>query len=363
MSPERIEVLVGIHCRVDGPLELVGVLLDPAAALVLELHDVGELFPVDALLVVNVTAGIGKGHHLGSEFEKLLGGELGYVAASRNQADFPLEGFVPGGQHLRREVDRSVAGRLGPDERAAPVQPLSGQDPGELVGQPLVLAEQEADLAAADADVAGRHVGVRADVAVQLRHEALAETHHLVVAFALRIEVGAALAAAHRQGGEGVLEHLLEGQELKDAEIDRRVEPQAALVGSDGAVHLDAESPVDLNLTLVVDPGHPEQDDPLRLDDALENLAGAVLRMPFEHHRQGVGHLFDGLQKLGFVGVLGPHRGHQRIGNGIHRRLLFRVGRASGRLSPPGPAGVDLLKNRNPIRRAGQSGFPPSRGR
>jgi hypothetical protein len=52
----------------------------------------------------------------------------------------------------------------------------------------------------------------------------------------------AALAAAHRQRGERVLEHLLEGEELEDAEVDRRVEAQAALVRADRAVHLDADS-------------------------------------------------------------------------------------------------------------------------
>ena len=88
--------------------------------------------------------------------------------------------------------------------------------PVKLVGDALVLAEHVADLAAADADVAGRHVHVGADMAVELGHEALAEAHDLVVALALGIEIGAALAAAHRQAGQRVLEGLLEGEELED---------------------------------------------------------------------------------------------------------------------------------------------------
>jgi hypothetical protein len=64
------------------------------------------------------------------------------------------------GQHLGGEVDAAVAGGLGPDQRAAPVEALAGEHAGELVAQALVLAEQEADLAAAHADVAGGHVGV-----------------------------------------------------------------------------------------------------------------------------------------------------------------------------------------------------------
>src|SRR5690606_41500146 len=62
-------------------------------------------------------------------------------------------------------------------------------------------------------------VGVLADMAVQLGHEALAEPHDLGVAAALRVEVGAALAAADRHAGERVLERLLEPEELDDPEV------------------------------------------------------------------------------------------------------------------------------------------------
>ena len=53
---------------------------------------------------------------------------------------------------------------------------------------------------------------------VQLRHEALAEAHDFIVALALGVEVGAALAAADGQAGEGVFENLLKAQELEDAQ-------------------------------------------------------------------------------------------------------------------------------------------------
>jgi hypothetical protein len=58
----------------------------------------------------------------------------------------------------------------------------------------------------------------------------------------------AALAAAHGQRGQRVFKNLLESQELQDAQVHRGVKPQAALVRADGAVHLDAEAPVDLHL-------------------------------------------------------------------------------------------------------------------
>ena len=106
-------------------------------------------------------------------------------------------------------------------------------------------------------------------MAVKLRHEALAETHDLVVALALRVEVRAALRAADRQARQGVLERLLESEELQDGERHARMEAQAALVGADSAVRLHAVAAVDLHLALVVLPRHAEHHDALRLDHAL----------------------------------------------------------------------------------------------
>src|SRR5262249_9083201 len=147
-----------------------------------------------------------------------------------------------------REVDGAVARRLGPDERPAPAHALSGQHASELVPQPFVLPEEEPDFAPADSDVAGRHVGVRSDVPEQFAHEALAEAHHLVVTLAFGIEIGAALPPTHGQRRQRVLEHLLEGEKLEDAEVDRWMETEPALVRADCAVHLDAEAAVDLHL-------------------------------------------------------------------------------------------------------------------
>ena len=83
----------------------------------------------------------------------------------------------------------------------------------------LVLAEQVADLAAAHADVTGGHVGVLGrcggDSSVmkdwQKRMTSASD-------LPLRVEVGAALAAADGQAGQGVLEDLLEAEELDDAQ-------------------------------------------------------------------------------------------------------------------------------------------------
>src|SRR5699024_6564424 len=119
---------------------------------------------------------------------------------------------------------------------------------------------------------AGGHVGVFADVAVELGHERLAKAHDLALRAPLGIEVRAALAAADGQPGERVLEHLLEAEELDHAQVDRRMKTQAALVRPERRVELDPETTVDLNLAAVVDPGHPEDDLAFGLADALEQL-------------------------------------------------------------------------------------------
>ncbi len=200
--------------------------------------------------------------------------------------------------------------------------PFTGENAGELVPQPLVLAEQEADLTPADADVAGGDVGVRPDVPEELGHEALAEAHDFHVALALRIEIGTALAAAHRERREAVLEHLLEGEELQDAEVHGRVETKTALVRSDRAVHLDPEPPVHVDLSLVIDPGNAEQNHALRLDDALEDLRFSVLGVPFENDLERFHDFLYRLMKLRLRRILRFHVRHEFSDECCHTPFL-----------------------------------------
>ena len=100
-----------------------------------------------------------------------------------------------------------------------------------------------------------------------------------------------------------VLKDLLECQELQDAEVDRWVQTQATLVRADGAVHLDTETAIDLNLTLIVQPGHPEHDDPLWLDESLQYLPRSILRVSIHYQAQRLSHLLDGLVELRFARV------------------------------------------------------------
>ncbi|MNZ94359.1 hypothetical protein D3C78_1134640 [compost metagenome] len=140
-------------------------------------------------------------------------------------------------------------------------------------------------------------------MAVQFAHERLAEAHHFGVALALRIEVRTALAAAHGQRGQRVLEDLLEGKELQHAEVHRRVEAQAALVRADGAAHLYAEATVDVHPALVIDPRYAEQDGAFGLDDTVDDAGFEVARVGLQERPQAAQHLFHCLMELGLIGV------------------------------------------------------------
>lgn len=83
-------------------------------------------------------------------------------------------------EHLVDEVERAEARGLRAQDGAAPFHALAREHALELVGQLLVLAKEIAYLPAANADVARRHVLVGTYILVELLHESLAETHHLV---------------------------------------------------------------------------------------------------------------------------------------------------------------------------------------
>ena len=140
-------------------------------------------------------------------------------------------------------------------------------------------------------------------MAVELGHEALAEGHNLAVALALGVEVAAALAAADGQAGEAVLEHLLKAQELEDGQVHAGMQAQSALVGTDGAVVLHAVAAVDLRAALIVHPGHAEHDDPLRLNETVQQARLLIFRVLVEHRREAFQNLGGCLEKLAFMGI------------------------------------------------------------
>lgn len=107
---------------------------------------------------------------------------------------------------------------------------------------------------------------------VELPHKGNAELADLVVRLALRVEVGTTLATTHVEAGKSILEDLLETQELKDGEVDSRVETETTLVGTEGRVELHTVTLVNLALALVVLPDDAELDDALGDGGNLEGL-------------------------------------------------------------------------------------------
>ena len=296
---------------VDGRRIAVGVFADAAAEDVLEFHDVFELCLVDAVGVVDVTRRVGKCHHAGSHLRGLAAGILGDVARARDADPFAAQRLAARGEHLFGKVADAVARRFGTHRAAAPVAALARERARKFVAQALVLSKQIADFASAHADVACRYVGILPDMALQFGHERLTELHHLVVRLALGVEVRTALAAAHGERRQAVLEGLLEGQEFQNREVDRRVEAQSALVGADGAVHLDAVAAVDFDFALVVEPRHAEDDDALGLGDSFENLHPLQYGTCHDVRGERFGHLADGLVKLRLARIAGDEPGHE----------------------------------------------------
>ncbi|MPN25897.1 hypothetical protein SDC9_173318 [bioreactor metagenome] len=140
-------------------------------------------------------------------------------------------------------------------------------------------------------------------MALEFRHERLAETHNFSIALAVRIKVRAALAAAHGQGGEAVFESLLKAKELHNGQIHVRSKAQAALVGADCTVELDAIATIHLNLASIVHPGDPEFNRTLRLGKPLKQTRLLVFGMLADDGLKALENLFHGLQELGLIGI------------------------------------------------------------
>src|SRR5690606_29337909 len=141
-------------------------------------------------LGVEGTFGVGQRHHGAAQVHDLARGVLGDVAGAGNGHALAVDAaLVAVLEHFLGEVHATEAGGFRTDQAAAVADALAGEHGGRLVGQALVLTVQVAHLASTHANIAGRDVGIGADMAEQLGHEGLAEAHDFGVALALGIEV------------------------------------------------------------------------------------------------------------------------------------------------------------------------------
>ena len=271
-------------------------------------NEVQLLLGVDAVGIVDIAVGAGHIGDLGTQLSGLLHDAPSHVAVAGQGDALALDGVALVLEDLLQIVDSAVAGGLRTDQGATVAEALAGEDavlPSAL--QAAILTEQVADLTAAHAHVAGGDVHVRPDVAVQSRHEALAEAHDLGVGLAGGIKVGAALGTADGHARQAVFEGLLEAQELDDALVDVLLEPQAALVGADGPVELAAPATVGMPLAIVVAPHHPEGEHTLGLHHTAQQIYLLILRVLFDDRLDGGENLLYGLHELRLVAVLCPN--------------------------------------------------------
>ena len=119
----------------------------------------------------------------------------------------------------------------------------------------------------------------------------------------LGLKLDAALAAAHRQAGQRILEGLLEGEELEHAFGDAGVKADAALVGADGIVVLDPPAALDADVALVVLPAHAERDDAVGLGDAAQDLLAVIGFLLLDEVEDVLGDFLDRLAEFGLARV------------------------------------------------------------
>jgi len=286
--------------QILNAFEFVGIFPNPPAANILQFLYPRQFFLVNAGWIINRPLRIRHGHTLAAELVEFLYGILSHIAGTGNRANLPLDTVSASGQHILRKEHAAVASRLRTNQRAAPLDSFARQNAGKLIANPLVLAEQIADFPSAYPNIAGRHIRIGTNMPEQFRHKRLAETHHFIVRFALRVKIGTAFAAAHRKGSQGILEDLLKGQKLQNPQIHTRMKPKSPFVRTNSTVHFNAKTAIDLNLPFIIHPGNAKDNHPFRLGDAFQNLLVLILRMPLESRLQRFEHFLNGLMKLFF---------------------------------------------------------------
>ncbi len=140
----------------------------------------------------------------------------------------------------------------------------------------------------------------------------MAEAHDLAHALALGVEIRPTLAAAHRQPGQRVLERLFEREEFEHAFGDARVETDAALIGSDRIVVLDAPAALDADIAVVVLPADAEGHDPVGFGDAPQYLLRVIFFLVGDEVENVLRHFLHRLHELGLPRIAPLHAFHER---------------------------------------------------
>src|SRR5208283_431588 len=95
-----------------------------------------------------------------------------------------------------------------------------------------------------------------------------------------------------------------------------------SFVRADRTAHLDAVTPVDLDIALIVHPGNPEHDNPLGLGYPFQYLCLPVTRITVQHRFNRFHHLTYSLMKFLFMRILRLDNRHNLIS---HRNTPIAV--------------------------------------
>ena len=170
-----------LACNELRAWELVLVRLADIVARRAELEHVVDLVACDACFVVDVSVRTRDSDNLTTELCSLLGCAPSYVAEARDSDCLVLNVETACCEHLLYEVECAVTGSFRTDARTAELQALACEHALILVCELLIHAEEITNLSAAYADIACRNVLIRTDVAIELSHECLTETHNFCV--------------------------------------------------------------------------------------------------------------------------------------------------------------------------------------
>lgn len=142
-----------------------------------------------------------------------------------------------------------------------------------------------------------------------------------------RIEITSALAAAHGEGGQCILEGLFEAEKFQDRQVDRGVEADAALVGADGRGVLDPVATIDMDVAVVVTT-HDTRNMMTRsgsISRSSSPLLG-ILRVLRDVGPQAFDHFCCGLEKFRLPRVAGRYLFEESFD------VLYRMNRLPARL-------------------------------
>ena len=288
-----------------------------------ELEHISNFLFVKTGGVVDITVRTRDGYHLCTKLCCLACCAPSHVAEARDCDGLTLDIHTLLSQHLAEEIYCTIACCLGANQRATKGHTLTGEDTCILQSEFAIHAIEVANLAATNTDITCGHVGLGTNVTPQLGHKGLAETHNLCIGFTLGVEVRTTLCTTHRECGEGILEALLEAEELQDAGVYAGMETQTALIGADCVIELEAVACIHLHLTLVINPHYLEGKTTVGLYDTLCDACCLELGVLVIDLLYGHENLAYRLQILTLAGVLALQLGHQFLY--VHCLLVFIV--------------------------------------